>query len=86
MQSIVKLVFAYSEDALISPRIDANALNDENLIALAKMNSAYLGFAESYDGYKRAATTTAMQDYSIDRLPNPPGLLSAKYALAQNDA
>lgn len=86
LQSIVKLVFAYSEDALISPRIDANAMNDENLIALAKMNSAYLGFAESYDGYKRAATTTAMQDYAIDRLPNPPELLSAKYALAQNDA
>lgn len=85
LQSIVKLAFAYSEDILISPGIDKSALDDKNLIALAKMNSAYLGFAESFSDYKRTVTTTAMQDFAIDSLPNPPELLSSKYALAQTD-
>lgn len=82
LQSIVKLVFAYSEDVLISPGIGAGVLKDENLVSLARMNSIYLGFGESFDDYKRTTATTAMQDYAIDNLPNPPELLSKEYALA----
>lgn len=82
LQSIVKLVFAYSEDVLISPGIGAGVLKDENLISLARMNSIYLGFGESSDDYKRTTATAAMQDYAIDNLPNPPELLSREYALA----
>lgn len=82
LQTVVKLVFAYSEDVLISPRIGDAVLKDENLVRLARMNSAYQGFGDSFDAYKRAATKTARREYAIDNLPNPPELLSKKYALS----
>lgn len=36
---------------------------------------------DSFDDYKRTAATTAMQDYTIDNLPNPPELLPRDYVL-----
>lgn len=55
LQTVVKLVFAYSEDVLISPRIGGAVLKDENLVRLAQMNSAYQGFGDTFDAYKCAS-------------------------------
>ncbi len=81
LQTVVKLVFAYSEDVLISPRIDSAVMKDGNLVCLARMNSVYHGFGDSFDAYKRAAAQTALREYAIDELPNPPELLSRDFAL-----
>ena len=82
LQAVVKLVFAYSEDVLISPRIGDAVLCDENLVRLSRMNSTYQGFGDSFNAYKRAAAEAALQEYAIDNLPNPPELLSGKHALS----
>ncbi len=81
LQAIVKLIFAYSEDVLISPMINQDAIEDENLIRLARMNFAYEGFGDSYSSYKRVTVETALRDYTISNLPNPPELLSREYAI-----
>ncbi len=81
LQGIVKLIFAYSEDVLISPKIDSSALEDRNLARLARMNSVYQGFGETHDACNRTAATAALREYAIDNLPSPPNLLSRKYAL-----
>lgn len=85
LQAIVKLVFAYSEDVLISPRIEDAVLKDEGLARLTRMNSAYQGFADSFGAYKRAAAETALLEYAINNLPNPPEFLAKKYALSTLD-
>lgn len=86
LQAVVKLVFAYSEDVLISPRIGDVVLKDENLVRLAQMNSTYQGFGDSFDAYKCAVAKTACQEYAIDDLPSPPELLSKEYALSALDS
>lgn len=86
LQAVVKLVFAYSEDVLISPSIGDAVLKDEGLVRLARMNSAYQGFGDSFDAYKRVAAETALREYAIDDLPNPPELLSEKHALNVSDS
>lgn len=86
LQAVVKLVFAYSEDVLISPRIGDTILCNETLARLARMNSAYQGFGDSFNAYKRAAAEAALQEYAIDKLPNPPALLSKEYALSIIDS
>ena len=86
LQAVVKLVFAYSEDVLISPRIGDAILKDESLVRLAQMNSTYQGFGDSFDAYKCAAARTACQEYAIGNLPNPPELLSKEYALGVLDS
>lgn len=86
LQTVVKLVFAYSEDVLISPRIGDAILRDENLVRLAQMNSIYQGFGDSLDAYKCVAARTACQEYAIGNLPNPPELLSKEYALGAVDS
>ena len=82
LQSVVKLVFAYSEDVLISPRVGDTVLKDESLVRLARMNSTYQGFGDSFSSYNRAAAETALREYAINALPNPPELLSKEYALS----
>lgn len=86
LQAVVKLVFAYSEDVLISPRVSDEVLKDEGLVRLARMNSVYQGFGESFDAYKHAAAEAALREYAIDNLPNPPELLSKEYALNDLDS
>ena len=82
LQSVVKLVFAYSEDVLISPRVGDAVLKDESLVRLARMNSTYQGYGDSFSSYNRAAAETALREYAINALPNPPELLSKEYALS----
>ena len=86
LQAIVKLIFAYSGDVLISPMISQDAIEDENLIRLARMNFAYEGFGDSYRSYKRVTAETALRDYTISNLPDPPELLSREYAIKGLDS
>lgn len=58
LQSIVKLIFAYSEDVLISRKISPKAINDDNLAVLSRMNHNYFGFGDSPEEYRRITLKT----------------------------
>lgn len=79
--SIVKLLFAYSEDVLLSKKLPQSVLKNEELAYLARMNHSYFGFANSPNDYKKHIYETALEDYAINNLPDPPNLLLEEYAL-----
>ncbi|MEE0197139.1 MAG: hypothetical protein UEJ46_00050 [Eggerthellaceae bacterium] len=79
--STVKLVFAYSEDVLLSKKLPQSVLKNEELTYLARMNHNYFGFANSPNDYKKHIYETALEDYAINNLPDPPNLLLEEYAL-----
>lgn len=81
LQAVVKLIFAYSEDAFISKRVSGAVLRDEGLAQLARMNHNYFGFGDSFEACKRTALSVALRDFAISNLPEPPNLLSKEYAL-----
>lgn len=81
LQSIVKLIFAYSEDVLLSRKISPKALNDDNLAVLSRMNHNYFGFGDSPEEYRRITLKTALSEFAIDNLPEPPALLSEDFSL-----
>lgn len=81
LQAMIKLIFAYSEDVLISKRISSKALHDDNLVALSRMNHNYLCFGDSPENFKRVAIETALSEFAINNLPEPPALLSEEFAL-----
>jgi hypothetical protein len=85
LQAVLKIIFAYSEDVLISKNIPDKVKNDLNLISLTKMNSMYLAFNCDIDEYPNEALRSALRDYAVDNLPNPPHLLSEEYALQQSE-
>ena len=45
------------------------------------MNHNYFGFANSPNDYKKHIYETALEDYAINNLPDPPNLLLEEYAL-----
>ena len=67
---------------IISPRVGDAVLKDESLARLARMNPTYQGFGDPFSAYNRAVTETALREYAINALPNPPELLSKEYALS----
>lgn len=81
LQTMVKLIFAYSEDVFISKRVSGTVLHDECLAQLARMNHNYFGFGDSMEACKRTALNAALRDFAISNLPEPPRLLSEEYAL-----
>lgn len=81
--AIVKLVFAYSEDVLVSKLLPKEVLQNESLTALVQMSDNYIGLGNSFDDCNSAALAQALQDYAIENLPNPPNLLSERYAISQ---
>ncbi len=81
LEAIVKIIFAYSEDVLISKRLSESVLKDPSLRQLARMNSAYVLLFHSFEGNVANAIRAALEDYSISALPDVPNLLSEQYSL-----
>ena len=82
LQTVVKLIFTYSEDVFLNKSLDTDVLNDDNLQALAHMDDSYIGVMFSEEELRRNAHAASLQDYALDRLPDPPALLSDSYAIA----
>lgn len=80
--AIVKLAFAYSEDVLLSKQLPKQVLSNEALKALAKMNHCYFGFGNSMDEYNKAAFRSALSDFAINNMPEPPNLLLERFSLS----
>lgn len=85
LQAFVKLIFAYSEDVFISKTISDHIIHDQHLAQLARMNHNYLGLGDLPEGYKRVVLETALNDFSIDNLPEPPALLSRQLSIKQSN-
>lgn len=83
LQAFVKLIFAYSEDVFISKSISDRVIRDERLAQLARMNHNYFGLGDSLESYKKAALETALNDFAINNLPEPPALLSKQLSIRQ---
>lgn len=81
LQSFVKLIFTYSEDVLISKLIPNSVLRDEQLSRLAHMNQKYFGAGDSLKTYVRTALETALNEFAINHLPEPPSLLSESLSI-----
>lgn len=81
LQTFVKLIFAYSEDVFISKRISGEVLEDANLRALARMDSAYGVVPNRAGNCRIPVIKTAQSEYALDNLPEPPRLLSPEFAL-----
>lgn len=81
LTAVIKLIFAYSEDVFLSKRIPKEALEDEALSKLSRMNCDYIETHSHPAVLGRQAIQTALLDYAIDSLPCPPNLLSSEYAL-----
>ena len=79
--AILKLIFAYSEDVIISKHLSEDTIHNDALSALAQMNHNYYGFGNTIDDYKATAQEKAVYDFAIDNLPEPPNLLSASYSI-----
>ncbi|MBQ2616387.1 MAG: hypothetical protein IJF90_05970 [Synergistaceae bacterium] len=79
--AIVKLIFTYSEDVMISKYLSDGIMRSDALSYLAQMNQSYYGFGSTIDDYKKAAQQEALNDFAIDNLADPPNLLSPEYAL-----
>lgn len=81
LQAIVKLIFAYSEDVFISKQLPSSILHDERLKHLASMNTIYFGLGDSDASYRKVILNTALQDFAINNLPDPPELLSEESSI-----
>jgi hypothetical protein len=81
LEAIVKIIFTYSEDVLISKHLSESVLEDASLKQLARMNSCYIMLFHSLKGDAANAIHAAIDDYSISALPDVPNLLSEQYSL-----
>lgn len=81
LATIVKLVFAYSEDVLLSKQLSRAVLENSSLAELARRGRAYFGFADNFEDYERTAHEASLVDFAISSLPTPPNLLLEKYSL-----
>lgn len=79
--ALVKLIFAYSEDVLLSKLLPSTVLSNESLKTLVKMSHNYFGFGNSIEEYKKAAYQSALTDFAINNMPDPPNLLLERFSL-----
>lgn len=82
LQAILKMLFAYSDDVLLSKRIPNEFLNNKALRDLARMNHGYLHLTNEEKGAKLKILEKARSDFAIENLPDPPELLMPNYAIA----
>lgn len=66
---------------LISKLIPNSVLRDEQLSRLAHMNQKYFGAGDSLKTYVRTALETALNEFAINHLPEPPSLLSESLSI-----
>ena len=84
LSTIIKLIFAYSEDVFISKKAHHDVIEDPSLKTLAQMSHNYSGYGNSAQAYAKVAQRTAVSDFTLSSLPEPPGLLSVSFALSPN--
>ena len=79
--AFVKLLFAYSEDILISPRIEPIVRGSAELASLARMNRSYLCRSNDPRNASAVSLQACCADFAVDDLPSPPNLLLPEYAI-----
>lgn len=83
LEAIVKLIFAYSEDVVISKKVDLDIMKSESLREIARLNNTYIHFNIDEPLRSTMVRESALYDFTISRMPAVPNLLLPEYAIRQ---
>jgi hypothetical protein len=81
LQAVLKLIFAYSDDIIVSKKLSEECFSNESLQSLVCMNPDYIHFTNDISEALGSLRQQACSDFAIDNLPDPPELLSSEYAI-----
>lgn len=86
LEAVVKLIFAYSDDMLLSKGIRSDVIENDSLRSLAVMNHNYLSIpSEPECSIEGEGKKNARMDFALDNLPRVPNLLLSEYAIRKNE-